>query len=219
MQHVMSHVGRSLAPRRTVRTRVLLALGVAGAIGIGSTGLAAARDPDWDQVANVKEAAQRLALMQRSQGATKVFAFIDACYRTHSLSSEYTKAFEACIAQDYMESQILSLIYSRTPPEALKRQGAPSPQMIVATMQRRVGSAFAQYKVPKERIAKLQRIIDEHGFPLFFTAVFPNTKPPPIERVPEGDGAAPTAAPETKTPEKPAPEKSAPEKSAPGKQQ
>ncbi len=210
-------IGRSFAPRRAVRTRVMFALALASVIGIGSAGIASARDPDWDQVENIKDAARRLAVLQRTQGATKVFAFIDACYRTHSLSSEYTKAFEACIAQDYMESQILSLIYSRTPPDALKRQGAPSPQMIVATMQRRVGSAFAQYKIPKERIAQLQRVIDEHGFPLFFQTVFPGTKPPPIERGPSGKDAAP--APETKPLEKSAPEPSAPEKPAQEKKQ
>jgi hypothetical protein len=204
-------IGRSLAPRRAVRTRVMFALVLASVIGIGSAGIASARDPDWDQVENVKDAARRLAVLQRTQGATKVFAFIDACYRTHSLSSQYTKAFEACIAQDYMESQILSLIYSRTPPDALKRQGAPSPQMIVATMQRRVGSAFAQYKIPKERIAQLQRVIDEHGFPLFFSTVFPGTKPPPIERVPAGKDAAPSSAPE-KAPDKQAPDEPAQEK-------
>lgn len=216
MHQRSADIGRSFAPRRAVRTRVMFALALASVIGVGSVGIATARDPDWDQVENVKDAARRLAALQRTQGATKVFAFIDACYRTHSLSSEYTKAFEACIAQDYMESQILSLIYSRTPPEALKRQGAPSPQMIVATMQRRVGSAFAQYKIPKERIAQLQRVIDEHGFPLFFSTVFPGTKPPPIERVPAGKDAAPSSAPETapdtKTPDKQAPDEPAQEK-------
>ncbi len=72
------------------------------------------------------------AICSARQGATKAFVFIDACYKTHSLSSEYTKAFEACIAQDYLETQILALIYSRMPPEALKRMGAPSPQLLAA---------------------------------------------------------------------------------------
>ena len=107
--------------------RFALALAAAGVIGMHTTSLVAAQDPKWDQVANIKEAATRLAQMQRTQGATKAFVFIDACYRTHSLSSEYTKAFEACIAQDYLETQILALIYSRMSPDALKRTGAPSP--------------------------------------------------------------------------------------------
>ncbi|MCK9911167.1 hypothetical protein MXD81_18600, partial [Microbacteriaceae bacterium K1510] len=107
-------------PRRTMRRRALLAAGAACTISLGAASLAAAQDPKWDQVENIKDAALRLAQIQRTQGATKAFTFIDACYRTHSLSSEYTKAFEACIAQDYMETQVLSLVYSRMAPEALK---------------------------------------------------------------------------------------------------
>ena len=52
-----------------------------------TTSLVAAQDPKWDQVANIKEAATRLAQMQRTQGASKAFVFIDACYRTHCMSS------------------------------------------------------------------------------------------------------------------------------------
>jgi len=164
------------AGRRATGARALLAAAAAGVIGLGSTSLAAANDPDWNQVDNIKEAATHLAQLQRTQGATKAFAFIDACYRTHSLSSEYTKAFEACIAQDYLETQILALIYSRMDPASLKRMGAPTPEALAATMSRRVGAAFNQYKVPKERIAEFKRNIDEHGFPLFFQKLFPGSK-------------------------------------------
>ncbi len=90
------------------------------------------------------------------KGRPRPSRFIDACYRTHSLSSDYTKAFEACIAQDYLETQILALIYSRMSPEALKRTGAPTPQMLAETMSRRVSGAFAQYKISKEQIADVQ---------------------------------------------------------------
>ena len=127
--------------------RAALALVAAGLIGMSTTSLVAAQDPKWDQVDNIKEAATRLAQMQRTQGATKAFTFIDACYRTHSLSSEYTKAFEACIAQDYLETQVLALIYSRMSPDALKRAGAPTPQMLAESMSRRVGAAFGKYKI------------------------------------------------------------------------
>src|SRR5262249_3981341 len=118
----------------------LLAMGAAGLIGIGATSVAAANDPDWNQVDNIKDAALRLAQMQKTEGATKAFIFIDNCYRTHSLASEYTKAFEACIAQDYLETQILSLIYSRLPPEKLKQMGAPTPQMLAESMAHRVSA-------------------------------------------------------------------------------
>ncbi len=216
MRETLSEIGCRRSRRKAARTRALLALGVAALIGLGSTQLAAANDPanvpGWDQVENIKEAAQRLAQLQRTQGATKAFAFIDACYRTHSLSSEYTKAFEACIAQDYMETQILSLIYQRTPPEALKKMGAPTPKMLAQTMMRRVGAAFGQYKVPKDRIAQFQRNVDEHGFPLFFKILFPETRLPPARgSAPEKQGP-PASAPEIAPPEKTPPEPSAPEK-------
>src|SRR5262249_39364288 len=103
------------AARKTV-------LGVVAAVGLAAAGggaHAAAEVPDWDQAANIKDAALRLAEMQRTQGATRAFEFINACYKTHSLSSNYTKAFEACIAQDYLETQVLALIYSRMPAETL----------------------------------------------------------------------------------------------------
>ena len=163
--------------RRAV-ARVAVALASAAVIGMSTTSLVAAQDPKWDQVENIKEAATRLAQMQRTQGATKAFTFIDACYRTHSLSSDYTKAFEACIAQDYLETQILALIYSRMSPEALKRTGAPSPQMLAESMSRRVGAAFGQYKITPEQVATFKKNIDEHGFPLFFQALFPDAKMP-----------------------------------------
>ena len=83
--------------------RVVPAIAAAVLLAAGS---AQATAPDWDQTANIKDAALRLAEMQRTQGATRAFEFIDACYKTHSLSSKYTKAFEACIAQDYLETQI-----------------------------------------------------------------------------------------------------------------
>lgn len=193
----ISRAGQSVRPRAR-RARGLLAIGIAGFVSMSSVSLAAVHDPDWDQVENIKDAALRLAQMQRSQGATKAFTFIDACYRTHSLSSEYTKAFEACIAQDYLETQILTLIYSRLSPEALKRMGMPTPHMLAETMARRVGAAFGQYNVSKERIAEFKRNVDQHGFPLFFKTLFPDAKlpVPNLSSQPEPD--APAAAPEKK---------------------
>jgi hypothetical protein len=143
---------------------------------------AQATAPDWDQTANIKDAALRLAEMQRTQGATRAFAFIDACYKTHSLSSKYTKAFEACIAQDYLETQILALIYSRLEPEALKRMGAPTPKLLAKTMGERVAAAFASYKVPKARVEAFKKAVDEHGFPVFFRALFPSMQMPVPKR-------------------------------------
>jgi hypothetical protein len=190
--------------RQEPRTRAALALVAAGLIGLSTTSLVAAQDPKWDQVENIKEAATRLAQMQRTQGATKAFSFIDACYRTHSLSSEYTKAFEACIAQDYLETQVLALIYSRMSPEALKRAGAPTPQMLSESMGRRVGAAFGKYKITPQQVATFKKNVDEHGFPLFFQALFPDAKMPvprainPSIPLPESAPGAPDNAPAEK---------------------
>ena len=59
----------------------------------------------WDRAANIKEAAERIGLIQRTRGAEAAIKHIDACYRTHGLASAYSAAFEACIAQDYMETK------------------------------------------------------------------------------------------------------------------
>ena len=188
------------------------------AVGIvGMTNVCGAAEPDWDQAANIKDAATRLAQIQRTQGATKAFQFIDACYRTHRLSSTYTKAFEACIAQDYLETQILTLIYGRLSPDTLKRMGAPTPQVLTSTMLQRVGSSFAQYNVSKERIAEFKKNIDEHGFPLFFKTLFPDAKMP-VPNLEPGAGGKPPGEPppaakpdnapaDTKSPEQKSPEK------------
>jgi hypothetical protein len=145
---------------------------------VGGVPAASAGKPDWDQVANIKEAATRLAQMQRTQGATRTFAFIDACYKTQSLNSNYTKAFEACIAQDYLETQVLALIYSRLPPETLQKLGAPTPELLAETMGKRIETAFATYDVPAERVQAFKQLVDQHGFPVFFKALFPGVDMP-----------------------------------------
>jgi hypothetical protein len=169
---------REAGARQGWRRRIAPAVLAAGLILECGAGHAAAEQPDWDQVANIKEAALRLAEMQRTRGASRAFAFIDACYKTHSLSSNYTKAFEACIAQDYLETQILALIYSRLSPETLKAMGAPSPEMLSQSMGQRVTEAFATYDVPPVRVAAFKKLVDEQGFPIFFQALFPDVKVP-----------------------------------------
>lgn len=161
---------------------------------------AADGDPDWDQVANIKEAANHLAELQRTRGATKAFEFIDACYKTHSLSSKYTRAFEACIAQDYMETQVLALVYSRIPVDTLNKLRAPTPELLAKSMSLRVAQAFANYKVPAARVQAFKKLVDEHGFPVFFTALFPGVKVPVLKKAPKGgpeQDAPADAAPET----------------------
>jgi hypothetical protein len=162
---------------------------------------AAPGKPDWDQSANIKDAAQRIAEIQRTQGATKAFNYIEDCYKTHSLSSEYTKAFEGCIAQDYLETQILALVYSRLPPETLKKMGAPEPRLLAQSMGQRITAAFATYKVPVARVETFKKIVDEDGFPVFFKVLFPGAEVPNINRGPAPDQKTPEKAPE-KAPDK-----------------
>ncbi|MFA5900984.1 MAG: hypothetical protein WC829_17940 [Hyphomicrobium sp.] len=198
-----THAASHRPQQRPWRWRVPIALGFAALIGMSTTSVTAAHDPDWDQVENIRDAATRLAVLQRTQGATKAFSFIDACYRTHSLSSEYTKAFEACIAQDYLETQALRLVYSRMSPESLKRLGAPTPDMLARTMTRRVGAAFAQYKISKEQIAQFQRNVDKE-FPIFLKTLFPGAQrhpeAPPLKAAPDAADQTdqPGTAPEKK---------------------
>ena len=196
-------MGRRARERRGPAWRAF----AAGALGIVLTAssTAAYTKPDWDQAANVKEAAERLAVIQKRQGATAAFKFIDACYRTHSLSSEYTRAFEACIAQDYLETRVLALIYSRMSPETLKARGMPTPQMLADTMGRRIVSAFKNYDVPVQDVRAFKKLVDEHGFPVFFKALFPNSKVPEInDGPPEGEKNpakdAPSDAPDGASP-------------------
>ena len=159
----------------------LFAMLVVSLPAMGADPLAVTKVPDWDQVANIKDAAVRLAKMQQTRGAERAFAFISACYKTHSLSSKYTKALEACIAQDYLETQALALVYSRLPPETLKRLGAPSPQKLADAMGRRILAAFANYDMSVEYANTFKGLVDEHGFPIFFGTLFPGAKLPPAK--------------------------------------
>ena len=134
---------------------------------------ALALTPSWDQVANIKDAAERLGKLHRAGGVRAAYDFIDACYRTHSLAENYGQAFESCIAQDYLETKVLAEVYARMPPEALKRLGAPSPTALADSMGRRVVAAFSQYKMPAAYGEDLKRLVDLHGLPVFLKIIFP----------------------------------------------
>jgi hypothetical protein len=131
--------------------------------------------PKWDRAANIREAAQRIGTIQRTRGAEAAINFIDACYRTHGLASAYSAAFEGCIAQDYLQSNLLARIYSRLPPEQLKKMGAPTAQAIAQSMGRRVVSAFRQYKVGTVEAEAFKADVDKHGLPVFLKTVFPGS--------------------------------------------
>jgi hypothetical protein len=135
---------------------------------------AAAPSINWDRAANIKQAAERIGLIQRTRGAEAAIKHIDACYRTHGLASAYSAAFEACIAQDYMETKLLTRVYGRLPPERLQKMGAPTAEQLAQAMGRRVVAAFGQYKVSTEDAEAFRAEVDKVGMPLFLKTVFPN---------------------------------------------
>ena len=132
-----------------------------------------AAKPDWDMAANIKEAAKHLAKLHRSQGSQGVLKFLDACYRTHTLASEFNRGLEACMAQDYMHSQVLAVIYARLPEEARTKSKMPSPDFIAKSMGARFSSIFSQYNYTPAQADDFKKSVDKHGFPIFLKAVFP----------------------------------------------
>jgi cytosine/adenosine deaminase-related metal-dependent hydrolase len=142
-------------------------------LAAGQTNAAAEFHPEWDQVANIKDAAERIGKLHRARGAKAAYEFIDACYRTHSLAENYGQAFESCIAQDYLETRMLAQVYSRLPPDALTKMGAPTATELANAMGRRVVAALAQYKMSSAYGDDLKRLVDEHGVPVFLQIVFP----------------------------------------------
>ena len=163
------------AKRFSSRTRFAYALLACAGAGISGTGPAVAKET-WNHVANIKDAATRLAILHRREGSPGVLKFLDACYRTHMLSSAFTEGLEACMAQDYMHSQVLARIYASIPPEERKRLNSPSPELIAAGMGQRFVAAFSQYKVSVKEAENFKRQIDKYGMPVFVSAVFPRVK-------------------------------------------
>ncbi len=130
----------------------------------------------WDRAANIKDAAERIARIQRVKGAEGAIKFIDACYRTHGLAENYSAAFEGCIAQDYLETKLLTRIYSRLPHETLKKLNAPTAEALAQAMGRRVVAAFRQYKVPAADADAFKELVDQHGLTAFLKIVFPEAE-------------------------------------------
>ncbi len=145
----------------------------------------------WDRAANIADAARRIGTIQRVQGADAAVKFIDACYRTHGLASAYTAAFEACIAQDYLETKMLARVYSRLPPKQLKKLGAPTAGAMAEAMGRRIVAAFRQYNVGVSDAEAFKAEVDKHGLPVFLRAVFPNAAAE-SDRARETPGDGPT---------------------------
>jgi len=165
------------------------ALTAAGAIGLAvvqaaaedapQAGAAPAVKPAWDQIENVKEAAAHIAKLHRAQGAQKAVGFIDACYRTHSLASSYSRPYEACIAGDYILAQSLAAVYSQLPAEELMRRGAPQAAEITKSMGERVAAAFQHYNISPADAHAVRLLIEKHGMPVYVGIVFPKSEGQP----------------------------------------
>lgn len=141
--------------------------------GILAAGTVHAELGKWDHVANIKDAANRLAVLHKAQGSAGVLKFLDACYRTHLLAESFSQGLEACMAQDYMHTQVLASIYSRLPQEAIDKMHAPSPKDLADGMGKRFVLAFSQYKVSVTDADDFRKLVDKYGFPIFIKAVFP----------------------------------------------
>lgn len=131
--------------------------------------------PTWDRAANINDAAERLAKLHQRQGSQGVLKFLDACYRTHLLSSTFNEGVEACLAQDYIHAQTLATIYARLPPQARQQRGLPAPELISQGMQQRLITTFRQYKISPEEAVVFQKLVEKHGLSVFLKAVFLDT--------------------------------------------
>jgi hypothetical protein len=134
---------------------------------------AAAQKTDWDRPAAIEDAASRLVTLHRREGSQGVLKFLDACYRTHMLATDYSKGLEGCLAQDYMHSKVLAMVYARVPEHDREKSGAPTAEQIAGSMSQRYSAAFAHYKLTLKDAERLRALIEAHGFPLFAEGVFP----------------------------------------------
>jgi hypothetical protein len=157
---------------------------VAFACALALAPQAVAAKPKWDRAKNIKEAGVYIANMQRRQGAPAVVKYLEACYKTHTLSSEFTSSVETCVAQDYIFTQALALVYSRIPQAERAKLGVPEPAILAQAMGTRIDGTFAQYKISKDDALEIKSLVDKHGFPAFAKIAFPD-KPGSEEKTPE----------------------------------
>lgn len=139
---------------------------------------ASAAPGNWDHEENIKDAAERLVKLHRRSGSAGVLKFLANCYRTHRIASEFTKGLEACMAQDYMHTKVLTSIYARLPDAELEKRGAPTATRIASDMNARFVSSFMQYKVTVADAEDFKKIVEKVGFPIFVKGVLPKSKAP-----------------------------------------
>lgn len=159
-------------------------------VGAGSGAALAEARTNWDRAANIREAAHRLVGIQNERGALGTYKFIGACYQTHMIADVYTKALEACIAQDYMLTQTLVAIYERLTPEARRQIRAVEPLVLARAMSSRVSSVLTQYKMSEQDGLEIKKLVDKEGLPLFLAKSFPRAEDG-AAGAPDGQPASP----------------------------
>lgn len=148
---------------------------MAFAAAIALTMPAVAQKTNWDRPATIKLAAERLVVIHRKEGSVGVLKFLDACYKTHILSIAYNAGVEACLAQDYMHSKILAMIYARLPSGRSKPADLPSPEQITKGLGERYATVFNQYGMGQKEALALQALVEKHGIDIFTNGVLPKT--------------------------------------------
>lgn len=142
----------------------------------------AAAAPAWDQVENIKEAAGHIAVLHAKQGPQKAIEFIDACYRTHGLASDYSRAYEGCIVRDFLVAHILAAQYAQVSAEERAKRRLPEPRAIAGSMGQRVAAAFQQYNVTPADADHFRELVGKHGIPVYLNIAFPPTEKAPAEK-------------------------------------
>lgn len=135
-----------------------------------------AQKTTWDRVATIKSAAERLVVMHRKNGSTGVLKFLDACYKTQMLAGKYNEGVESCLAQDYMHSKVLSMIYARVPQGDKAPKNIPSAHQITRGLGQRYAAVFNQYGMGATEAKALQALVEKHGMDIFQSGVLPGTK-------------------------------------------
>ncbi len=139
--------------------------------------------PEWNQIENIKEAAVHIGKLHRSRGAQKAIKFIDACYRTHRLASKYSRAYEACIAQDFILAHSLAALYETMSADARVRRRVPDAARIKKVMGERVAAAFRHYEIAPASAVSFRELVEVHGVPVYLAIVYPNAT---FEAAPKG---------------------------------
>lgn len=177
------------------RDRRTLAGPALGAILMVAAGGSVHAERAWDKAASIKAAAERLAVMQRTKGATATYEFIFNCYKTHRLASAFSEALEGCIVQDYIHSKVTAAVYDQVDEETRRKLKAPSSQQLMSLMSARVVDAYRQYGIGEQDIRAFVKRIDEQGLPVFLAKRFPGSGQGGHDEPPSRDVAPPAAAP------------------------